>query len=348
MNHEYDVVGLDIGHSAVKMTFDGEDGLQRMIFPSLACPAVEISNPIEAERSKRETVMFNGKAFFVGETARLQGLAEMPIGLHDTWLQTKEHLALLAMARKIAEEQGAKDRKRLWLLGLPVLQYARDRDRLATIAEQILPPEDRVKVMQQPDAVYINRVYTREGLPADGVNPEREAFAVIDIGYFTTDFILYESGRYIEAAAGRHDGMRHVVELIQRDLARKGIDRTIIEIENALPTRSLIDRGQTVDITAEVTRNMGYFIDKIIEEAGRVLGRRVNSLNGILVAGGGADLAHEALVKVWPHAQVARDEYFNDTRAGHSLHGPRFIISEGYYRYGKSCLVAERFAQGGR
>ena len=348
MSDELAVVGLDIGHSAVKMTFDGEDGLQRDLFVSLACPAFDISNPLEAQRAKLETVEVAGRTFFVGDTARFQGQAELPVGLRDNWIETKEHAAILAMAVRIVEERGRKDTKRLWVLGLPVLQYARDRDRLATLAEEILPQGDRVKVMQQPDAVYYGRIYTREGLPAQDVKPEKEAYAVVDIGYYTTDFVVYERGRYIETAAGRHDGMRHVVELIQRELSRKGIDRSVVEIEEALPRGTLVDRGQTIDISEAIEVSMGIFIDKIIEEASRIMGRRMNSLNGILVAGGGAELAVKAFTKVWPHTVLARDDFFPDTDGGKSLHGPRFIISEGYYRYGKSCLVIERFAKGGR
>ncbi|MCX8017569.1 MAG: ParM/StbA family protein [Rhodocyclaceae bacterium] len=347
MQHQH-VVGLDIGHSAVKMTFDTDGGIKRAVFASLACPAIPLTNPLEAQRAKAETVEVDGRAYFVGETARLQGQAELPIGLRDNWIETREHAALLAQAvRLVMQEDKAQSSRRLWVLGLPVLAYARDRERLASIAERLLPPGDRIKVMQQPDAVYFSRIYTREGLPAADIRPEQEAWAIIDIGYYTTDFVVYERGRYIEAAAGRHDGVRSVVEAIQRRLAHQGIDRSVVEIEEALPQRRLIDRGEAVDFSAHAEQAMDDFTAKIVEEASRVMGRRINALNGVLVAGGAADLALSSFRKEWPHAQLARDEFYPDLPNGTSLHGPRFVISEGYYRYGKSTLVLEQYAKGG-
>ncbi len=344
----YQVVGLDVGHSAVKMTYEGENGaVSRALFSALACPAFTLTNAMEAQRAKADTVEFDGLSYFVGETARLQGQAELPVGLRDNWIETREHAALLAMSAKVAQEHGKKGLPRLWVLGLPVVQFARDRDHLGAIAERYLPRGDRIKIMQQPDAAYYARIYTRDGLPAPGVTPENEAWAVIDIGYYTTDFVIYERGRYIEAAAGRHNGMRSVVEVIQREMALAGVERSIVEIEEALPRGSLIDRGQIFDFSKIANQSIDYFTSKIIEEASRLMGRRLNALNGILVAGGGAPLAIESFRKVWPHAQLARDEFHSDAKDGSAMHGPRFVISEGYFRYGKSLLLLEQYAKGG-
>lgn len=342
------VVGLDIGHSAVKMTYESQDGKPaRSLWPALACPAITITNPLEAQRVKADTVTVDGKPYFVGATARLQSQADLPVGLRDDWIETPEHAALIAMAAKIVQEEGGPDVSRLWVIGLPVVQYARDASRLATIAERLLPPTDRVKVMQQPDAVYYGRIYTRDGLPAPGVSPDHEAWAVVDIGYYTTDVVLYERGRYIEAAAARYDGMRGVVEAIQRELALQGLDRSIVEIEEAMPRGVLMHRGQPHDFSAEVRRAVDYFTAKIIEETGRVMGRRINALNGILVAGGGASLTIEPFQRVWPHAQLAQDIHHEPSKDGTALHGSRFAIAEGYYRYGRSVLVLEQYAKGG-
>ena len=68
------VIGLDIGHSAVKIACYSQDEKERhLLFPSIAVPAFSISDDGEARRAARETVMVGSRAYFFGETARTQG-----------------------------------------------------------------------------------------------------------------------------------------------------------------------------------------------------------------------------------------------------------------------------------
>ncbi|MFN3983821.1 MAG: hypothetical protein ACK4SA_25925, partial [Caldilinea sp.] len=150
---EFQVVGLDVGHSAVKLVFEVGDGVARDMFASLACPAFAISNPLEAQRAQAETVSVGGRDYFVGDTARIQAQAELASGLTDGWIESPEHAALVLQALRIVQQQGGQQ-PRLWVVGLPVGQFARDRERLAQVMAELLPPGDRIKVLQQPDAVY--------------------------------------------------------------------------------------------------------------------------------------------------------------------------------------------------
>jgi hypothetical protein len=68
----------------------------------------------------------------------------------------------------------------------------------------------------------------------------------------------------------------------------------------------------------------------------------VREFNGVLVAGGGAAAVLPALKQLWPHAQLAEDGAGGVALDGEVLSGPRFLISEGYYRYGKMLQVNER------
>lgn len=339
---DMDVVGLDIGHSAVKMTFDAEGGVRRAIFPSLACAAFEIQNPIEAQRAKEETVEVQGRKYFVGETARIQAQAELASGLTQGWIESPEHAALVQMARSIVQ-RASGERPRLWVVGLPVGQFGRDRERLAALLAQLLPSGDRIKVMQQPDAAYFAHIYGRDGLPREDVRPEEESWAVVDIGYYSTDFVLYEQGRYVEAASGRYAGVREIAESVQRALAVRGIERSLVDVERALIRREIMHRGQRLSIEADVQQAVAQMFARVLDESARLLGRRLDMLNGILVAGGSAELLAREMAKVWPHTVVARDEHHEEDSGGQKLYGPRFVISEGYYRYGKSALLIEQF-----
>ncbi|MCX8016295.1 MAG: ParM/StbA family protein [Rhodocyclaceae bacterium] len=339
------VIGLDVGHSAVKMTFDTKAGVQRALFPSLACAAIEIRNPLEAERARQETVQVKGRDYFVGETARIQAQAELASGLTEAWIESAEHAALIKMALRIVQRYLGEDSPRLWVVGLPVGQFARDRERLAAIVRELLPPQDRIKVLQQPDAAYFAHIYDRSGMPRPDVHPEEESWAVVDIGYYTTDFVLYEQGRYVESASGRYAGVREIAESVQRALAVRGIERSLIDVERALPRRSLLHRGQSIDLQQLVQEALQQMFAKVLDESARLMGRRLDAVNGILVAGGSAEMLAEHMRKVWPHTVVVRDEHHQETDEGAALYGPRFVISEGYYRYGKSSLVLEQLAR---
>ncbi len=340
------VIGLDIGHSAVKMTFDTPNGVRRAIFPSLACPAVTINNPVEAERAKAETVEVRGRSYFVGDTARIQAQAELPSGLTEGWIESPEHAALVKMAQRLVDEAGT-GAQRLWIVGLPVGQFARDRQRLAGIMVELLTPQDRVKVLQQPDAAYFQHIYTREGLPKPDVKPEEESWGVVDIGYYTTDFVLYEQGRYVESASGRYAGVREIAESVKRSLEEMGIQRTLVDVERALTRGQILHRGQAVDISRYIEQAVSNMFARVLDESARLLGRRIDAINGILVAGGSAEMLAREMVRTWPHTMVAKDDEVPEDPAGHKLYGPRFAISEGYYRYGKSALLLERYRRAG-
>lgn len=131
------VIGLDLGHSAVKMTFDRPDGVERALVPSLACPAIQIRNETEAVRARYETVQVKGRAYFVGETAALQGKSTLASGLTADWVDSDEHRALLAYARQIVDWRAAKGPRR-YVLGLPVAQYETDRDHLKAVTSDYL------------------------------------------------------------------------------------------------------------------------------------------------------------------------------------------------------------------
>ena len=62
MSHQ--VVGLDIGHSATKITLDTKFGVERVLYPSLATPAFKITYEAEAKRAERELSKWTEKGSF--------------------------------------------------------------------------------------------------------------------------------------------------------------------------------------------------------------------------------------------------------------------------------------------
>lgn len=339
MYYPVPVIGFDLGHSAGKLTFEVNGVIRRALFPSIACVAVPISSPAEAERARAETVQVGGRDWFVGETARHQGRAATASGLNDRWLETEEFAALVQLAKRIVESHGVKG-PQFWVVGLPVGAYVPYRDALGKLMTSILGEGVRVLVVQQPDAAYFAHIYDREGRLRKGVDPTRQSWAVIDVGYFTSDFVLYENGRYIEQCSGRYDGARIVVESVMRSLEARGIKRQMIDVERALPSRKVRHMGVEIDVSEEIDAAFTQLFSNIFDQASRLLGDRVELLSGVLVAGGSATALAGRLASVWTHTVVVSDEHHQDDAA---LHGSRFTISEGYFRYGKAKQFLESY-----
>lgn len=345
MDHHHQVVGLDVGHSAVKMTFDVTKGEppRRHIIPTVVAPGFDIVNSTEASRAEAETVTVDGKHYFVGATALIQAGAETHAGLSEDWITKPQHRALVAAARKCVERaSGQPDVRRTWVVGLPCGIYDRDREVLRETVQQIVPKNDRVVVMQQPDAVYLQKFFGRDGLPITASNPSSESWAVVDVGHFTTDFVAYVSGRYWDQASGRVGGLFNVVKRVQDDLKDQGVDLTAIKVEEGIRTGEVVYFGERVPVGRVARPHLEAFASEIAQEAERLIGSRVREFNGVLVAGGGAAAVLPALKQLWPHAQLAEDGAGGVSLDGEVLSGPRFLISEGYYRYGKMLQVNER------
>jgi len=79
-------VGFDIGHSSVKISCFVNGAKHDIIFPSVATPAFTISDENEERRASDETVVVNGKSYFFGKTALIQGGLSCSTGLSENWI----------------------------------------------------------------------------------------------------------------------------------------------------------------------------------------------------------------------------------------------------------------------
>lgn len=329
------IIGLDVGHSATKMTFDTESGtVERTIFPSLACPAIELRDETEALKAADDTVIIDGRAYFTGETAQLQGSLAMSTGLFADWISTKEHAALLSRARKMVD-QYAGEGERIYCLGLPVNSFAEQREALKRIALEYLGGSVIVRVAPQPVAGYSAHMLNRKGVPQLNRAPSDESWAIIDVGHYSSDFILMLNGRWIEAASGGCAGMRAAIKHIQDKLdANRGIKKEFLDVEIAMRKGFLKDWGETIDIRDEIADAYDVLAEQVFSSASELFERHIRSLDGVLVIGGGAGAVLGPLQKRWQHARVVEDTHLHSTATG-----PRFIVSEGLYRLGRNYQV---------
>ena len=311
-------IGLDIGHSAVKVSVSSPKGeVHHFLVPTAVCRAVKISDEAEAERSAKATVTINGIDYFIGETAIIQGGANVTTGLSEDWINTPEHTALMLGAFKKAQKLSGVEQPKV-VLGLPTHLYARQKEKLLEVAASILRiNSSNIRVVAQPSGPYLEAMLDEKGAPASAVN--EEAWGVVEIGYFTTDFMLMKNGRWVEKASGGCSGARVAAEHLQRILSKKDMTVDLLECEEALRKKFIRNFREKIDVAAEVAEAVSVLANEVIDTATRLMEPYARQLDGVIVAGGGAEFMFETIKRRWPHAVCPQN--------------PRMSVSEGMRRY---------------
>lgn len=311
-------IGLDIGHSAVKVAAGGSHTL----FPTAAFPAVELSVEEAARAAKAETVRVNGQDYFVGQTALVHSGGRVLEGLADNWIETPEHIALLIAGYRRGLDALEGDEDPILMLGLPSRLHKAQQKRLQELAIMHLSiPQSQVRVLPQPLAAFMSLILDEHGDTRPDRDLTQERWGVIDIGYYTTDYGLIQGGQWSHAGARSSAGANVVAEQLQQRLAAQhAFTFPLRACEEMLRIKRAKLYGKTLDVSDDVDVICDQFARQVIEGAAQVLAENLPQLDGILVAGGGADLVFPAMKKEWPHALIAPT--------------PRFSIAEGLRRYG--------------
>lgn len=243
------VVGIDIGHSAVKISV----GEQKFLFPSVVMKAVKVHDELEAHRCEQESVTISGRKFFYGESALSQSVGETTLGLNDTWVETEHHEALVCAAIKELSKRGIiLDETSIVVAGLPIKAFGSSKDALATQFKKHTKAD--VRVVPQPFGPFFATMLDANGYNVPGREVTSDSYAVVDIGYFTTDIIVMRKGRFIQqcsgSAEGAHIAAKHLRSILFEE---KGMNPTLNAAEEALRRNVIVYKGR-VDVTLEVQR----------------------------------------------------------------------------------------------
>ena len=315
----HSVIGLDVGHSAVKLAAITNGKTIRLVIPSFVCPAFEISDEAEQRRANEETVIVAGRSYFVGETARLQGQLKNPIGTYDNWISTPEYAALILGALKKAAAAGIDIDKPRFVLGLPTHLFAQQKDVLKGVVSDLVPV-GHLMVMPQPVGAYHATMLDEYGLPQALRSMSTQTWCVVDIGYYTTDFLVIQKGRFVESAKASCGGMRLAAEHVVALLTKKGYSTNIPEAEEALINRSIKNFTRQLDVGLEVDQALAKNVADVIDTLGRTISSIARQMDGLVVAGGGAGLIFPSIERIYPTAMLATDS--------------RFAVAEGMRRFG--------------
>src|SRR4051812_47560955 len=141
-------IGFDIGRSSVKIVAAWDDHRREILFPSSVVPAFKITDDREAERVQAETVLVNGREFFFGETAMLQGQDDLAGGMRDDWVYTEQHATLfLGGLKKLRAANVPNVDAALIVMGLPAALFASQK---AGLGQELAKLASRAEVRVMP------------------------------------------------------------------------------------------------------------------------------------------------------------------------------------------------------
>lgn len=318
-------VGLDIGRSSPKLviaqTVDGAPVARReLLFPTAVCPAIQLSTDTSRRYAEADTVTYEGRDWFVGETAILQGHDGMGSGLRDDWVRTTEHAVLAVAAIQKAQREMTSDiQSGCIVTGLPSKLYRSQRDVLRAEMKRLFP-NATIRVLPQPLGVWNTLVFDANGHQQSGFDADSKSYGVIEIGQYTTDFALIKRGVDIDHSYDSVAGMTAVAEELQRLLADYQVD--LARATALLEKRTLKHFGKEIDVAPQIEEAATSLTRLIHQKAQQIFGRDLGDLDGIAIAGGGATLIGPLLATLsgWGHIHVQPK--------------PRMSVAEGFCRLG--------------
>ncbi len=314
------IIGLDIGYGYTKAVGDGA----LVTFPSVVGQAEKIryESDLAARNGRRDIHLVTGEGErFVGALALLQSRVKWTPRERDRATST-----LATLAQAAFSELGASGEVRL-VTGLPVEWYS-DRDKLAgqlrgrhairrVDGECATVEVVDVLVVPQPFGSFFALILDERGAIA---NEElaRGRVGVLDIGVYTTDFILADCLRYVEPASGSlTTAMARVYELVGRAIQdTHGLRLDLHQVDQALRAGSVSVYGAPQDISGLVAPHLDAVANEILSKAGTLWGD-ARDLAAVLVTGGGALALGERVARRYPHALVVPDANTANVRGFH-------------------------------
>jgi plasmid segregation protein ParM len=341
-----EIVAIDLGYGHTKtvaMLPGGE--VKRLMFPSVA-PITTRERTAEATGMtglRTVTVNVGANNYVVGRDAYLEADANYSRSRLADYSQTDGYHALMLGALSLS---GARDIDQL-VIGLPLStlsayhsflqeKYVGEHTIGASYAKRkVEVTVKNVHVSSQPAGAMVHAVSLNPGL-------RKSTNLVIDMGYFTMDFLMCEGLRPFYARSGAVQGgmsayYDHLSALVAEKLTSEslpnhnGVDH--FRLEEALKCEDQADGKPAIyslrvgkrvlDITDCVLRasaKLTEFLDRMVTTLG---GGSLDLISSVVLAGGGAKLLLPAI-----------RERLGDVHEFVTLENSQFAIANGYAQFG--------------
>lgn len=321
VNHEKRTLAVDVGYGFVKAVSSAG---QRVCFPSVTAPAgtdlgFDFGSNSSSYRVSIRKLDGHQSTYMVGEAAQNSFLAsgflgtEKPAELHDLLLLTAAYLTGAGSTGPFPVQYDLA-------VGLPLAFYKAQKEALKSRLERLAAwvsvdgGEERYisfrKVLVIPQGAGV--------VFAQGLTKDQGFAAVVDIGQYTTDYLLIDrkAGRPIVEASGSIEAGCHLVthQIAQAYLAKTGrplpvgMENRILE--EVAETGYTVFRGGKLDLSGEyreAVRQAAGVITKQVLSAWR---KFADSIGVTYLAGGGALLFREHMVEAFSNPVVVEEPVF--------------------------------------
>ena len=307
-------VGLDIGYGNLKAVACDSAGrtVKTVILPVGAAPEAKCAKSVSGavDVGDGAQVLVGGEKWVAG-VSPLE-LMDFARPTHAEYPKTKEYLALYyAVLAKLGQPVA-------WLAtGLPVKQFYEGQQttflqdlkkRLEGshyVSAGIEIPVANVGLVPQPMGAYTDLI-TQD--PALARNPDRLAL-VIDVGYFSTDWVLVRGGRVIDTSSDSStDATSRILEDAARQISQsQGIRVSTARVESAF--RSGAERlevgDREIDYKAYIAGAAGDVAHRVVSLVQTSLRSQADSVDVVAITGGGGSLFERSLRQAFPSSKIA-------------------------------------------
>jgi plasmid segregation protein ParM len=327
------ILSIDIGYGYTKGVGPND---VHFAFPSVIGTAEDIRFSTDLIHGGEDRpVKYGNWRFFYGQQAVLQSRVQSAIfdrsRVHD------DTYKLLFVAALVELSKSMPDIDRLKVItGLPV-EFFGDRPEVVksfegvyrVTTEQVLKfAVDSVVVAPQPFGSLFRELLNEQGkISNDEV--ERGRVGVIDVGTFTTDFVVSDDLRYVQRLSGSiRIGWNTVVRQVQQALADLHmLELELHEVDRAIQDGEVRVRGEPVSLDSLIDPAVTDIQTAIIARARDLWGEGAN-LDMILVSGGGGPYLYDTIKDTYPHARLLDKAFWAN--------------AEGLYRFGMRPATFER------
>ncbi len=292
-----DVLGLDIGFGFTKAS----NGKESIMFKSIYGEAVDIqfrSDFGNAAFTSNLHVTLGEKSYFVGDFAEQQSnVRQFTLDQEKLLTEFAKLLALTALGKFSDKETPLSV-----ISGLPVAYFKDNNVRFAkiltgqhTITYHRSDGTDvtrrinikKVRMMPQPLGSFFNLLMDDKG-KITNMDLARQKVGVVDIGFRTTDYTIFDRLRYIDRGSATMDtGISKIFRVIANKLQEKtGINVELYRLYNAVESGIIKMRGQEYDISK--------IRDQVFKQASEALANDIDRLwtddwdmDTIILTGGG-------------------------------------------------------------
>lgn len=344
-------LGIDIGYGHTKwvsMTDEGE--IRRGSFMSVApLTTRERSADLTGMSSlKTVTVAVDGNNYAVGQDARLEADSNYSRSRLANYSQTPGYCALTLGAMSIS---GLREIDQL-VIGLPLSTAGTYGAALAQKyrGEHLIgSTHAKRKIEVNVKNVIVNSQPAGAMVYAVSLNPELRMSTnlVVDIGYFTMDFLVCEGMKPSYARSGAVQGgmssyYDHLEALVIESLVAaglpsvNGVDHYRLEQTISDPVKgnegvlvySLQVGNTALDVTDCVQRAQSKLVEYIDRMTTTVGGKAFGSIKNVILAGGGAQLLKPVVEKMMGHTH----DYF-------AIENAQYAVANGYAQFAHAMLM---------